>query len=268
MANTFDQFAAFGTDIVGLERILRGVQSLLQIFAAWPMLLTYISSSLSIEKISLLAVSFGILQSRVGLARRIIRTFFFLNSFKGGYTLVQGKTSDQGVEVWLDVLNKSMLGIWGMLESVTLLDMFAIPGLEVFGPVKTGEYNRQAQICWFVALVASTLSGLVKISKTAERGSEAGQDPTKVKEKISNGKEKVKESKDKTVAVKDAQASAKVRQLSIKVVADIMDMILPASGVGWVNVDGGIVASVMLVTTFLTGKDAWYRCGREVAAKA
>jgi hypothetical protein len=233
------------------------------------MLLTYISSTLSIENISLLAVSFGILQSRVGLARRIIRTFFFLNSLKGGYTLVQGKTSDQGVEVWLDVLNKTMLGIWGMLESVTLLDMFAIPGLEVFGPVKTGEYNRQAQICWFVALVASALSGLVKVSKTAERSSEAGQDPTKVKEKSANGKKgKGKESKGQTVAAKDAQASAKVRQLSIKVVADIMDMILPASGVGWVNVDGGIVASVMLVTTFLTGKDAWYRCGREVAAKA
>ncbi|KAK0384720.1 hypothetical protein NLU13_7198 [Sarocladium strictum] len=271
MANTFHQFVAFGIDIVGLERILRGIQSLLLIFMAWPLSLTHFSSTISIEKATLLTVPFRLLQSRVGLVRRVLRTFRFIDSFNGGVVLFQNQSPGQGIEVWLDVISKTTLGMWGLLETITMLDAFEVPGLEYFGAAKTAEYNRQAQIYWFVALVASALSSLVKIGKVAQStdSTEEAKDTAAAKKKPGKGRKSINEKgKDKAADVTGSQRSAKIRQLSIKFVSDCLDMVIPASGVGWINLDRGLVASAMLVTTFITGKDVWDRCGKELDAKA
>ena len=63
------------------------------------------------------------------------------------------------------------------------------------------------------------------------------------------------------------QASAKVRQIMWKATAESMDMLIPAAVVGLVDVDRGIVASVMLLTSLLTGKNVWDRCGQDLKAK-
>jgi hypothetical protein len=256
--------------VVGLERILRGIQSLIQIFTAWPLLLTYLSSTVSIEKAALLTIPFQLLQARIGLVRRVIRTFRFLPSFTAGWLLYQRQSPDQGIELWLDVLSKTTLGMYGMLETITLLDVFEVPGVEVFGQQKTKEYNRQAQIYWFVALLASAASNLVRMSKVSQ-STPGGEEPkgTAVKRKTGKGRKSLSEkAKDEAVVGKDAQAFSNTRQLSIKIISDMLDMLIPAAVVGWINLDRGFVASAMLLTTFITGSEVWHRCGREVDAKA
>ncbi|KAH8170851.1 peroxisomal biogenesis factor 11 (PEX11) domain-containing protein [Sarocladium implicatum] len=278
MAGLFEQFVAFGCDSgmlaflpseprsvshrvsAGLERILRGLQSLVQIFAAWPLLFTYINAALSLKDLGSLTIIAELLQGRIGLARRIMRTFRFLESFSAGWTLSQ--QAGKGADVWLDVLSKTTLGMYGMLETVTLPDVMGVPGLEYFGAQRSAELNRQAQIYWGIALFFSVLSGMVKIRKVYEEQSGPVKAPSEKGGK--NGKKSKGASDDEARAV---QASAKVRQIVWKATAESMDMIIPAAVVGWIDMDRGIVASVMLLTSLLTGKTVWDRCSKDLDAK-
>jgi hypothetical protein len=54
-----------------------------------------------------------------------------------------------------------------------------------------------------------------------------------------------------------------------RLVADVMDLSVPGSVVGWIPLDPGTVGLLMLGSTVLTGMEVWERCGKDVAvAKA
>lgn len=57
---------------------------------------------------------------------------------------------------------------------------------------------------------------------------------------------------------------AKIRRLGRGVVANALDVALPGTAVGWLDLEPGTVGVAMLVTSILTGLEVWERCGREV----
>ncbi len=50
-----------------------------------------------------------------------------------------------------------------------------------------------------------------------------------------------------------------------RIVADSLDLLVPASVLGWISAEPGTVSLAMFVSTALTAAEVWERCGAEVA---
>ncbi|KAJ9151416.1 hypothetical protein NKR23_g3105 [Pleurostoma richardsiae] len=238
------------------------------------------------------------LRGNVAMARRWFRLFRFVESFNGAYKLyaslsapaIPAASSEKGgkaatpaakamagggAEVWLDILSRSFNGMYLLLETVTLPDALGIDGLRPWGAL-AGPLFVESQRFWFLALACSALSGAVKLTKVfahapvPETGEGYGLGEKEGEEERPEW-ERERERLRRAVAARKAQRVAwrrevKTRSRGIvrKLAADFLDMAIPGAVVGWVRVDAGTVGVVMLVTTYLTGKEVWERCGREV----
>jgi hypothetical protein len=222
------------------------------------------------------------LQGTLNVTRRSFRLFRFLEAFNASYALYLTETKT--IETWLDVASKSSLATFGMLESVTLPDLLGVDHLEFFGPAQTAKINVDAQIFWFIGLYASAVSTAIKlvrilayspVPQTGE-GFGTGKD-TKEKsgsekeegkeEKIENEKKLLKEAAEKRKEERKEWAKKVSNETSLlgqKLLADVLDLIIPASAMGWVKVDTGIIGIAMWSTSVLTGLDAWRRVGRDL----
>lgn len=212
-----------------------------------------------------------------------------------------------GWETWLDVLKFTLLGLYGGLESLTLPDLLGVPQVEFFGPGRTRALNVEAQRFWFLALVCGVAGNVIRITKafayapvpqhgagygTGEKpnGAAGGADSAGKPEVAGEGEEKKKKdggeeeermdldaerARLKALVVKRregmrrwrGQVAFKVRTLGRKVVSDSLDCLIPGVVLGWIDIGPGAVGAAMLVTTILTSRDVWERCGADVAAK-
>ncbi|KAK6223759.1 AoPex11B [Colletotrichum tabaci] len=205
-----------------------------------------------------------------------------------------------GLETWLDILRFTLLGLYGGLESLTLPDLLGVPRLEFFGAERTAALNVEAQRFWLLALACGVLANLTRMLKAFAyapvpqhghgygTGEEAGKDGDK---NAGEKKEKDGEKQDgdgeepldweaerarlRAIVVKRREerkrwrrhVAFQVKSLGRKVFSDSLDCLIPGVVLGWVNVQPGTVGVAMLVTTVLTSKDIWERCGAAVAAK-
>lgn len=213
-------------------------------------------------------------RGQLGLARRYFRLFRFVDAFYSAQMLYNSlsssaATSEKGgkktgfqTDVWLDIFARTFNGMYLLLETSTMVDALGIAGLSVWGPQRTVLINIEAQRFWLFALVCGAVSGCVKVlslyamAPVPETGDGFGTG-----EKVDKAKVKAR----KEQALKRRQeVQAKLRGILNKVVSDLLDTTIPGVIVGWMNIDPGLVGAAMLITTFLTGKDVWDRCGREV----
>ncbi|KAK1590091.1 uncharacterized protein LY79DRAFT_555858 [Colletotrichum navitas] len=293
----YDQFVAFGSDSAGLERILRSLQALTMIFGAYPSLMYLVL----LASDSPLFEALGPLKDHLNLARRFIRFFWFLNSLGTSYNLfssarVGGSRESGGaigLETWLDMARFTLLGLYGGIESLTLPDLLGVPQLEVFGAERTRALNLEAQRFWLLALVSGVLANLAKMLKafahapvpqhghgygTGEQAQQKAGDAAGEKAG-GDGEEKLdweaERARLRVIVAKRREerkrwrrnVAFQVRSLGRKIVADSLDCLVPGAVLGWVNVQPGTVGVAMLITTFLTGRDIWERCGAAVEAK-
>ncbi len=212
------------------------------------------------------------LQDWLNVTRRSMRTFWFLRAFQGSYA--QYAAGPQGLEDLLDVVAGSLLGVFGLLETVTIPDLLRIPGLAVFGAEQTQRLNVQAQMCWFAALLAMVLSAGVKILRLlAERAvpAEADFGGTEQVDEKSGGsssqaalaKKRAVEKKRKQDKAEEAKKTqAKIAALTLKMVNDALDMVIPANICGWSSFHPGQVGMAMAATSLITLRGHWERCGR------
>lgn len=188
-------------------------------------------------------------------------------------------TESKAIEDCLDILTASTLGIFGLLESATLPDLLGIDNVVIFGPERTKSLNIQAQVFWFVALYASVVSCGIKLFRVFAYRAVPSQDlefdddekeqdaaeGEKVKKGGSGGSAKSKAAqKKKQQQMEERKAAAaeardKVSGLTMKMLADSLDMVLPAVICGWVDFHPGHVGIAMLVSTFISSKLAWKR---------
>ncbi|CAK7198571.1 hypothetical protein SEUCBS139899_001234 [Sporothrix eucalyptigena] len=302
---SIEQLVLFTTEASGLERIMRLVQSLLQIVVSVPVLLTYVTALLtshaavkSVDSVIEVAVMLSGARDRVNLVRRVFRMFRFIESFHAAHrmyaTLFTPDTSVKKKRVrldpWFDAFAATFAGMYLVLETSTILDAFEVPGLAVWGPAMADRINVEGQRYWFLSLSCSVVAGVFRMlnvtrdlplpppteeEKQGNMGSPLAEAVDEVEEKklaaLNEERERLKrivQGRMETRRVWIRSLRARLVVLGRHVVADAADVLLPGAIVGWTPLRPATVGAVMCFTTLLTGYDVWLRCGREVAARS
>ena len=154
----------------------------------------------------------------------------------------------------MDFGGKMFTGMYLLLESMVFVEVvLEVPGLGVWAgsPDRVAGFVVDGQRFWFLGLVCGVVGAVVKLGRS--------QGEVKVEGK-GNGNEKG------GVVAKMEEQRGKRRKIVRRLVADVMDLGLPASVVGWVPLSPETVGWLMLGSTVLTGMEVWERCGRELAA--
>ncbi|KAG8423468.1 hypothetical protein J3458_000362 [Metarhizium acridum] len=272
MAGYFEQFVAFGTDIVGLERIMRFIQSVFSILTDYPALIPMLLSHQpsAVHKTSALAM--GQLSDHLNMTRRAIRLFWCLGSFQSSWNAYMAP--EKSIEAWLAILADSLFGLFGLMESVTLPDLLHVKGLSVFGLDEAVRMDYQSKGVWLAALACSASCTGVKIFRTyarravPETGSGFGAPEDEKKQAPGEGDEKKaqaaaeKRRQEREAASKEA--SRKIGGLTRKLLADLLDIAIPAWATGLVDIDVGMVWVAMFFSTIFTGYAVWERCGQAI----
>lgn len=261
------------------------MHSILIILQSYPGLLAFVvpffSSNSDVIKPALLVLP--LLKNQINLTRRYLRTFKFFEPYVLAYNLATDTTGPKSLETYLDIMYGSLMGLFGMIETATLLDIAGIPGLQIFGPERTVYLNIEAQRFWLFGLACSVLSGGIKLIKlfahapvpSSGDGYGAGADIAEadkqaVSEKEGGKEEELKAERERlrnVVAHRKQhrrELQRKARLLTRKMLADSLDMIIPLGAVGWYLAEPGVVGSVMLATSFLTSLDTWEKHGRQL----
>lgn len=225
------------------------------------------------------------LLSQLNVTRRFLRLFRFIEAFQRGWRSYVS-TSERRFEDWLDILAASTFGIYGLLESATMLDMLKIPNLAIFGTEQTKELSRQAQIYWFTALYATSVSSGIKLIRVlayravpdvdsafgaGDEDEAASRNTAKKSKKKLDKEEQLKKSLEKRVTERKAEVqafNAQVLTLSLAMVVSLLDMILPAAAVGWIAIEPGWVGIAMLCTTLITTRTVWKNCGKKLESQS
>lgn len=197
-------------------------------------------------------------QGRLNLTRRWLRLFRFLESFQAGWRAYTAP--DKTLDVWLDAHARTCFGMFGLLESATLPDLLAVDGLAVWGHERAIEINVEAQRFWFIALFLSTLAAGTRLI----RGVTAAAPPPPAK-KTKEGEEK----KDVETIIKEerkrkrdeaAKASSQTTKHLLDMLSSSLDLLIPASILGWVDLPPVVVGAAMFITSLITGAAVWNRC--------
>ena len=179
-----------------------------------------------------------------------------------------------------------------LLETAHFPDALGVEGLSLWGE-HAPAVAVEAQRFWFLSLVCGALAGTVRLvelwasAPVPDTGSTCGggegkeqEDEDGVAEGSSTG-EKAKskganepqkqrqreaERRKEQRLVRQRERAGRSRKIVRRLVADVLDLTIPGSIVGYINLDDGPVGLAMFITTILTGLEVWERCGVEVDA--
>lgn len=181
-------------------------------------------------------------------------------------------------EAWLDIFSRTFNGMYLLLETLTLLDALKLPGLSLWGPAWSSLLNIEGQRFWFLSLACGVLGGLVKLAKLvayapapqtaggeAHGGAGEGQgDPMPEWKRQREKMRRLVYARRESRRAWREQIRTRGYGLARRCVADFLDLAVPGSVLGWVGVEPGTVGVVMVVSTWLTGREVWERCAREI----
>ncbi|KAK3381480.1 peroxisomal biogenesis factor 11 [Podospora didyma] len=289
-----EQFIKFTTDAAGLERTFRFAQAITQI-------LIFVSGTTIVQSFFIALLSGGgggvikdpdiipaldVLRGRFALGRRYFRLFRFLEAFRDAAALFstsgvsssddasdggRKKGKGRGLETWLMISARSFNGMYLLLESATFVDTIAAGagagGFGIWGQEGARVLMVEANRFWFVSLLCAAAAAVVRL-KTMVREEEEGGG-----RKIGMGQDEkrgvdgggMEETKKKENG-KDSKRKTDTFRIVRRLVADVLDLAIPGSVVGWVPLSPGNVGLAMLGSTMLTGAEVWERCGKELAA--
>lgn len=259
MAGFFEQFVAFGTDSVGLERLLRLVQSLFAILTFYPALMPTMLPGMTKAALHTSELAMRELSSHVNLTRRAIRLFWCLGSFQSSFSAYAAP--EKSLEAWLSIMADTFFGLFGLVESATLPDLLHTEHFSLFGYAEAVRLDGQAQGLWLAALSCAALSSGAKVFRAfAYRAvpEEAGAFFAVADgEKTGDAAEKRKREREAL----EKERRRKMGRLTRKLAAELLDIVIPAWSTGLADIELGTVAVAMVFSTILTGYDVWERCG-------
>ncbi|KAL2261081.1 hypothetical protein VTK26DRAFT_4716 [Humicola hyalothermophila] len=284
--STLEQFVRFATDAYGLERTLRLLQAVTQLLISYPSLFLFFlhplpasllsSSSPSSSPSSLLLLSRTLphLRSRLATLRRSLRLFRFLDAFASAWSAYVSTSAAPAAAArasaalkWLDVASRSFNGMYLLLESATFLEALDVPGLGVWGDDAAAVLAVEAQRFWFFSLACAVVAAGGRLVFWGDDDC-AGAEGRKEGEGGRREKEGQWEAAAAAAAAKKEgiKERATRRKMVRRMVADVLDLAVPGSVVGWVPFSAGTVSFLMFWSTILTGMEVWEKCGRELAA--
>ncbi|KAE8451597.1 hypothetical protein EG329_003670 [Mollisiaceae sp. DMI_Dod_QoI] len=222
---TFKQIIRVTNDAGALEKILRLLQSISQVLAAY---------SVTIEDTK----TWLLLRRQFALGRRYIRFFRWIDCLAKAYTVFREET---GLVAVLAVGKWSCMGAFLFLESLTILDMMG---------VWQAEWAKQCLIeankFWFYALVFSLIWGLVQLSALTSFHSYQ--------------KENAESSSDEAmVAQRRAEHEQKQQKADIRrrLVVDGFDLLIPGHVTGWISTSAAMTGIAGSISTVFSIKDVW-----------
>ncbi|POS79196.1 AoPex11B [Diaporthe helianthi] len=182
-------------------------------------------------------------------------------------------------EAWLDIFGRTFNGMYLLLETLCLVDAMQVPGFSLWGPAWASMLHVEGQRFWVFALGCGVASGLLKLVKllayapvpptgegygTGEKRDESEMaDWERERERL----RRIMWVRKKQRKLWKANIRDKSKGLVRRCVANLLDMAMPGSIVGWWKADQGTLGVILIVTTYLTGCEVWERCGREIARR-
>ncbi|KAL5358770.1 peroxisomal biogenesis factor 11 [Aspergillus floccosus] len=224
-ANLVNQFSNFTRTSAGLEKTLRLLQAAAQI-----------ATEVTVDQVS--ALRWGQARSQFALTRRFFRFFNFIDCFERVFSLLGGHSSDGFLLLAIELVRWSCLGLYFLLEDLTILHAMNIYPVSWNKPVLVEAYKF-----WFYALSLSIVSSLWRLVFSAEQ-------PATTKQ--SKGEKATKAAAEKALAVK-GQRNALVK----RIVVDGCDLLIPGTFVGWIEASDLTVAMAMVASTLVSGRDVW-----------
>jgi hypothetical protein len=189
------------------------------------------------------------------------------------------RKSGPPAEAWLDIFGRTFNGMYLLLETLCLVDALQVPGFSLWGPQWASALFVEGQRFWLFALGCGVASGLLKFVKllayapVPPTGEGYGTGEKRDESEMEDW-EKERERLRKIMWVRKEQrklwkSNIKVKSKGLvrKCVADLLDMVMPGSIVGWWKADQGTLGVILIITTYLTGWEVWERCGREVQSR-
>lgn len=189
------------------------------------------------------------------------------------------RKSGPPAEAWLDIFGRTFNGMYLLLESLCLVDALQVPGFSLWGPHWASILFVEGQRFWLFALGCGVASGMIKFVKllayapVPPTGEGYGTGEKRDESEMEDW-EKERERLRKIMWVRKEQRKmwksnirVKSKGLVRKGVAELLDMAMPGSIVGWWKADQGTLGVILIVTTYLTGWEVWERCGREVESR-
>ncbi|OIW32790.1 hypothetical protein CONLIGDRAFT_278152 [Coniochaeta ligniaria NRRL 30616] len=277
-----EQIIRFTTDAVGLERTFRFFQAVFQIISSYPAVFSIFLAVLDFgtakahapaETLSILLA----LRQRMNLGRRFFRLLRFVESFHAAQKLYvsiapsrQAGEKQQSTpaqpEAWLDVFARTFNGMYLLLDAPAIVSELKIAGFQLWSPEWDRVVMIEAQRFWLFALACGALSSFVKMQRLrAARPAKVVVDGSGAEKTRQNTTVATVNEKEEAAKIEERARTKKLHGLARNVVANSLDIILPGVVLGWIDASPGTVGLAMLVTTILTGMDAWERCGREVS---
>lgn len=251
------------------------------ILTSYPILITYLfpSSPLSVL-VSTKTLLFDA-QGHLNIVRRWMRAFRFLEALGASWAIYsrpppqQQQQQQQGrsIDVWLDVLALTCFGLFGMVESITLLDVAPLDGLSVFGDELTAWMNLEAHKFWFVGLYASAVSSGFKLFRVMAHqavpstGSGFAAAASEKKDSAKSAEEEKEEMK-KAAEKRKEEVSEKTGALSLSLLASVLDLTIPAATLGWVTLSNGILGLAMFCSSVIMVAGEWKGIGAELEKRA
>ncbi|KAB8208365.1 peroxisomal biogenesis factor 11 [Aspergillus parasiticus] len=234
--NLLRQFANFTRTTAGLEKTCRLIQSLAQL-----------AIELDITPGSTTTAQWQTARSQIALTRRFFRFFAFIDCFSQVYGLLGGAQGQGLFMTLIEIGRWSCLGLYLVLEDLTILHALGVHPVAWNTPVLVEAFKF-----WFYSLALSVFGavwGLLFIS------------PSSTSSKTSDN-EKKNENKNakKTVSNSDdSQTKAQRTALMKRIVVDGCDLLIPGVFVGWMQVSDLMIGVTMVISTVVSGGDAWVK---------
>lgn len=210
---------------MGRDKALRFVQYLSR-FLAWYTLRTNSPQTT--------VVQWSKLKANLGLVRKAMRIGKFVEHFRAAATAYDSKTLDPVIR-FCTTGRQLGYGAYMLTDTLTYLDASGVrPSLAA------KKFQVQAYRAWMTGLCFSVLNGVYTIYKS--RGEEAAQTDKAV-------------AAEKTVEVKKLQRERSAAQTQL--ISDLCDLFIPASALGYINVDDGVVGLAGALSSLIGLMSQW-----------
>lgn len=220
---TVSHYLKFVATTVGRDKVLRTLQYFSR-FLAWYMYRTnHAASSIT---------PFETMKKQFGLTRKVMRVGKFVEHFKAAALASDAKGSDPVLR-YTAVGRQLGYAAYMLLDNANVLDATSIRKLS-----SSQSLLREAYRAWFTGISCSLLSSFYSLYRLRERA-------TAISEKDGEGVVEKKKVERETNAVK------------LQLVSDLCDITIPASALGWVALDDGVVGLAGTVSSLLGVYTQW-----------
>ncbi|KAK8069026.1 hypothetical protein PG994_005642 [Apiospora phragmitis] len=200
-------------------------------------------------------------------------------TFNGMYLLLEASTMAEALQIeglavwspeWARTLTVEAQRFWlfalvcavfsGLLKMLKVMAYTPVPEV---GDVFSEEKEKKADTAATTTIISGN-SGATEESeqdKAKESGDDEAFDMVKEQARLRRIVQKRKAGR----VLWRRAVHAQISGLGRSVAASALDIVLPGTAVGWINLDQGPVGVAMFITTILTGMEVWERCGREVS---